>query len=563
MIGERESYIWRRHKAPSAPKIARIVRAVPLKGVGRVPLPVGNCVVVPTFIRSAKAYAYRLFNEFGEQKWLQVLPAGGYASPVYVPERHGLWVPFAYSRVAELNVQDGSVRWTVDFGVRVRSAPLFDKDSGTYVSAIGNAFVRYDAGRVLQQRQVPGHFFFGVPSQLEGMLLTLTARRANDRLRNAVTAVDLKTLTIVWETDIGENCVVSSDTCGLGIDPDGRYVFAHAPPGRVICLDAENGKELWCVELGLTNWRVAPEVTRDCVYVSSLEGDLVALSIDGQLKWRICLDPLGIWSPPLANVDECVVHGGTWLWGVSAADGSVRWAVPIGFDAYTRPVRCNGFVIVCGGDPPDDGYLFWIDTGASVLTRWQRAEYAFGQEKDYLIVECEFDEEIQEVRLDLAPFGRSSDECCRREGSVFRWEGTVDIQKRWAESVIVGKVYKRAEPVDWFTIWVDTGSARSSSAAAEQVINDFEVHPQPDVTSSGGEVVAALLSRWGKLVDPNDVVSAARWMRGKGVDPHYLWRGGAARIFMASQLPLLEVVNEQLTPKAIEDLISRWERQVG
>ncbi len=152
----------------------------------------------------------------------------------------------------------------------------------------------------------------------------------------------------------------------------------------------------------------------------------------------------------------------------------------------------------------------------------------------------------------------SSDEVCRKEGSKFRWEGEVNILKRWAESVIVGKAFRNNGSVEYFTVWVDTGSARLSSSVEVQFIRDFELKTQSDTASSGGEVAAALLSYWGKIVDPSNVVRAARWMKAKGVDPHHFWRAGVARIFMASQLPLLEETGEQ---PAIEDLISQWEKE--
>jgi|YNPMSStandDraft_1061717.scaffolds.fasta_scaffold20298_4 hypothetical protein len=47
-------------------------------------------------------------------------------------------------------------------------------------------------------------------------------------------------------------------------------------------------------------------------------------------------------------------------------------------------------------------------------------------------------------------------------------------------------------------------------------------------------------------------------MKAKGVDPHHFWRAGVARIFVASQLPLLEETGEQ---PAMEDLISQWEKE--
>lgn len=555
--------VWRRHEMPLIYKAARIVHAIALKGVGRVPVQVEDGVVVSVFLRSNKTYTFRFFDRDMRQKWLQVLPAGGYASPVYVPERSGLWVPFNYSEVAELDAQNGEVRWTIDFDMRVRSAPIFDRKSGAYLMAIGNTIVRYNEGKILQQKELPAHFFFGLPLYSEGIFLTLAARRHNGNRQNTVIALDSETLSILWEANVGESCVISSDTSGLGIEPDNRCVVVNAPPGRVVCLDIQTGKELWSVDLGITNWRSAPEVTKENVYVGSLEGDLVALSTkSGQVRWHIHLDPLGIWSPPLISVNKTlIVHGGTWLWGVNADDGSIKWAVPVGFNAYTRPVRYNDYVVISGGDPPDDGYLFWIRTQPCDPRGQYRAQYIFGQDRDYLIIECELDKDVQEVRLDLSPFGRSCETICRREGSKFRWEGVIDIQKRWAESVIVGRMYRREGSPTWFTIWVDTGSTRDVRDATKRVIYDFDASSQVDAISSGGAIISALLSRWGRVANPDDIVQAARWMKNKGVDPHHLWRGGGARILTANQFPLPESTKQQLTPEEVEDLISRWEQQ--
>lgn len=87
----------------------------------------------------------------------------------------------------------------------------------------------------------------------------------------------------------------------------------------------------------------------------------------------------------------------------------------------------------------------------------------------------------------------------------------------WAESVIVGRMYRGEGSPTWFTIWVDTGSTRDVRDATKRVIYDFDASSQVDAISSGGAIISALLSRWGRAANPDDIVQAARWMKNKGL----------------------------------------------
>jgi hypothetical protein len=86
---------------------------------------------------------------------------------------------------------------------------------------------------------------------------------------------------------------------------------------------------------------------------------------------------------------------------------------------------------------------------------------------------------------------------------------------------------------------------------------------QTNATESGGVVVAALAGNLGKDLRPEQAERMAQYLRDRGLNGHFVWRNGAERMFMASQVPLLE--EEGITPdeSSIDSVLSAWEREAN
>lgn len=138
-----------------------IRHALPLRGNGRVPVPVGDDIALISYVNYTRTYDYRRVASDGTVVWEHSLPAGGYSSGLYVPELNRLCGPSDYTDFVELDWDSGVVtdRWPL--GVRVRSTPI--RVGGEYIVCCGNLlFILYPGGQ-LDYFRFPGYVFTGTP----------------------------------------------------------------------------------------------------------------------------------------------------------------------------------------------------------------------------------------------------------------------------------------------------------------------------------------------------------------------------------------------------------------
>ncbi|HUW77692.1 MAG TPA: PQQ-binding-like beta-propeller repeat protein [Candidatus Nanopelagicaceae bacterium] len=561
-----ELTLWRRTGTARIGVEPALLRAIPLRGVGRVPVVIGTAhIALVTYNDQAKTYDYRLLDSLGGQIWQTSLGNGGYASPVYNPDANAILVPFGLTSFAELNATTGATLWSLDLGVRVRSTPAKIPDG--YLVGVANRLVRFSSGQVQETKVFPGRMLFGITSVYKNLVFGLSLGRDNEDTFTAVVAYDIDSLAQIWETRIGPAQIISCDTCGVSIVPELDQVFANGTDGSVYCLDAMTGQVRWTAPLGDGNsvetiWRSAPSVDQRYVLTGSLEGSLTCLSTStGVVVWKTNADPLGVWSPSLILAEVAVVHSGTWLRGVNLAKGDIVWSIPIGFDGYTQPVELDGLVLISGGDPPDDGYMLWVNPRELADPIPAQVEYRMGETRDFLEINLNMTKDVKEVRLDLRLFGRSGDERFQlTPGGSFRWSGDVSADKRLAEAVVFGTIIERGQPRP-FSLCIDTGVAKAPSVLSARTLGDNELPiPQATYTGSGGAVLAAVAATHGRALDPADIALAAEFMRTSiGVKPHHIWRGGAGRILAASRFPLLEMSNQVPTEIEVLEVLTRWE----
>jgi outer membrane protein assembly factor BamB len=541
--------------------------AAPLRGVGRVPLVVGDRIYVITYSDPTRTYEWSCFGLEGDQQWRASLPAGGYASLLHDRERDVLLGPIDYNGFAELDAVDGRVRWTQAFPGAVRSTPALHE--GAYVAAVGNRLVRFADGRSLAEVQLDGHLFFGETTIDSGAGYAL-AVVASPEPHTVAVSFDPVTLTERWRARIGPDYLISSDTSGVSTHAERGMVLANGADQTVTALDMSTGARIWqtslaAEELPVTNWRGCPVVTETNVLVGTIEGELFALDLaDGQLAWRRDVDELGIWSPPLATSRGAVVHGGLHLYGLSHT-GETEWVSPVGFGSYSRPVSCGDRVLVCGGDPPLDGYLVAVDPGTlEPPPMVAESTYDEGEHFDALALTLRAREPVTDVRIDLRAFGLSADErLVRAADGGFHWSGRVAANKRLGEMVVFGSAELSASAARrQFALRIVCDSSEPSDAAARVLEAEELPGAQTDRVSSGPAVVSALAASLGKSIDQAEAAQAARSMIDRhGVPPVHSWRGGAGRIFMADRLPLREDEGRVPTAEDVERAIDRWQSQ--
>jgi outer membrane protein assembly factor BamB len=555
--------LWRRATPREGSDVrAAVLAATPLHGVGRVPLVTPHGVLTVGYDDQAKTFDYRLTSDSHQGHWRRSFPMGSYAQSIYNPETDELCVPNSFTKYTALEPRDGRVRWEADLGSRIRSTAM--AVGSRYVIFIGNHVLEFGADGVTELAVLPGSVFFGKPVALAGKLYSLAGLRRGDEASLAIVCFELSSRQIAWATSVGPDYVVASDTAGPGLDKTNGLVIAGTSDGHAVAVDTETGGVHWKIELpdrGVAV-RSAPCVEDGIVAVGTLEGSLHLLrSVDGTVRCSSVIDPLGIWSTPAIHDGSVYVHGGAWLSRRSIADLSVDWEVPIGFNAYSAPVVADADrVVICGGDPPADGYLVSVsrtDNEAPVRVDF---EYVMGTDRDFLRVEYQTDEHADEIDLDLRHFGRTGHERMLRNGSrSYYWAGEVDQDKRYAEVAIFGRLYSGTGR-RFLSFVVDTGTMERPEAAQARALGDAELPaPAESRANSGGPVLAAVLASHGKSVEPDLAEEAAQYMRGQGIDPHHIWRGGSARIIASSSLPLPEMLGRTTTRSDVISVIEEWE----
>lgn len=401
------------------------------------------------------------------------------------------------------------------------------------------------------------------------VLVSMAQKQCVEGGRTVLVGVDAARGTLAWEIDLGPESIVSCDTSGVTLYEN--LLYAATTTGGVVCANTA-GEVLWHCELTgpyapSTVWRSAPVVTRSALerdaarlLTTSLEGDIHCLDAAvGKEVWRVSADPAGIWGPVSVDITRShfTVLAGVWLQDRDMRDGSVIWQLPSGFDAYTRPIFQGQDIVVCGGDPPDNGYLLRLDAESLSPVPLLDVKCRRGEQRDFLSVKCAWPGRTR-VSFNLRHLGWSESEPARHECGYYSWQGEIDPAKRGAETVALA-VGAGAGGTYYKTLPLDLGAGESPEHPSARVLEEHELpRPQPNARESGGRVIEAVARHAGKAVDAGDAEHAAVYMRQTGLHPHHVWRGGSVRMFMASTMPLVEEGRTEVSLAHPVEHLSRW-----
>jgi len=171
-----------------------------------------------------------------------------------------------------------------------------------------------------------------------------------DESRERVTAFDLETGAVIWESEwdgavtvppfaaANGSWIKSTPALGAGA------LVVLGMRDELVCLDKASGEQRWKVDLAerfdarrpMFGGVCSPLIDRDAVYVLGGGGTVKLALGDGSTVWRALADEGDdddAFSSPiiarLAGVRQLVVQTRTRLCGVDLGDGSVLWQVPI------------------------------------------------------------------------------------------------------------------------------------------------------------------------------------------------------------------------------------------
>jgi outer membrane protein assembly factor BamB len=196
--------------------------------------------------------------------------------------------------------------------------------------------------------------------------------QADDGILYALGAADGKER---WRTRVGDQPVVRLppsdprsrfDRFGSDVTVAGRRLYLGTHDGRVLCLDAADGKPVWQYASG-DSVLAAPAVEGGRVYFGSYDGNVYALdAASGTLVWKRDTGKPVVSTPAVAG-DRVIVGSRSYdLFGLDTKTGDIAWKRYLWFSwIESSPVLRDGVVYV-GSSDAAALYAFDARTGRPV-----------------------------------------------------------------------------------------------------------------------------------------------------------------------------------------------------
>lgn len=196
------------------------------------------------FAPNSNGMLYAL-SQNGQLQWAFESEDALWASAVSDGDR--LYLPSMNHKLYAIGSQNGNLIWQQDFGGGIAGRPALSDEGILYLGTFGSEVLALNsANGVIQWRAVTEAWVWGGPSYFEGR---------------------------VYSGDI---------------------------EGNVYAFDAQTGKELWRVSAdGAITGR--PLVANDHVYVSTENGQVMSIGLEGVIQWTRTVDGQALSSPVLAN----------------------------------------------------------------------------------------------------------------------------------------------------------------------------------------------------------------------------------------------------------------------
>lgn len=134
-----------------------------------------------------------------------------------------------------------------------------------------------------------------------------------------------------------------------GLSAHRGLVFAGSRDHRLYALDALSGRVAWMYDCGERIMAPA-SVTDSLVVVPALNGQVTALGPDGRIKWTFHAKSAVNTPCLIVNGMVIVTSLDTYIYALSASDGTVLWKHSLDARIKTAPIAWMGSLIVIGDD---------------------------------------------------------------------------------------------------------------------------------------------------------------------------------------------------------------------
>jgi outer membrane protein assembly factor BamB len=524
--------------------MANIRWATPLAGYCRVPIVHEQGIGIGFYEHSSYTSYFTLLDpQTGSLIWKHQLPGTAYAEAACDHRR--FYVPCGPTRLTALDAATGEEHWQYEAGARIRSSPqLID---GKLDLAIANQVVELTTGGYAERTwQRQGAFFFGNIVAVGPYLAAVFSQNPEHSTpHHRLCVLDRHTLQPLWERTFGERLVVSCDTAGS--TSDGERIYIGSRDGLLSAFDLLSGDLCWQISLGCNLQRSRPLVANGLVYAASFEAGLFAVrALDGVLQFHFTGHPDGCWSPPCLLGHLIALHSGPTLFLIDPTTGEQRDELAIGYHAYTALVPFQNDLLVGGGDPPNDTYLFRIALHPADQKARENGTWVFHPPTSTACYRLSTSETVDAIQSDAHSLGGSRKEAMRPLGTgQWEWTGTIPGRVKEGQWTAITTLYDSTGESRVITTVVDFSTGRALPAQVQ--IPNIPQPVQVGITESGPAVIEAVLRRYGRQVQPNEIAAMANYIiEAHHLDPHDKWRSGAVRILHSSnphRLPEMEGID--------------------
>lgn len=290
----------------------------------------------------------------GSVIWENTVVNGGYGTPV-------VWgncivVLKGFSDIVAFDKRDGTELWELHTKHRIRSSP--NVINNRLLCSSGGDLLQIDKdGNIASDFNIEGVFFFGTISIRHDHFIAVGTKydREHNASRMHLFGLDSDG-DVLFETDLGDSSVISTDTSGFWYDDE--YVYVNCDD-KIYRIDSNNGNIVWTQSVNGICGRHIPIVDDTRLYYTTLRGNIGCLDKkDGKKIWEVGTQEGCIVAPPSLYGSSLLVLADSSLYLMNAMDGVVYQKVAVGHCPYSACSIFDGRVYVGGGEPPVNGLFF-------------------------------------------------------------------------------------------------------------------------------------------------------------------------------------------------------------
>lgn len=293
----------------------------------------------------------------GDIIWQNKIVNGGYGTPLVY--ENTVFCYNSFDSVIGYDSQSGQKKFNIDFSDRIRSS-MNAFDNCVWFSHTSHLIGLTSEGRIVHDYHIPNAFLYGTISKYQDEILVVGTKYDQDTNTSnkyiwAISSIDGS---ILFEVNLGEGHIISTDTSGFWLKGDFLYISNNE---FIFCISLDDGKIKWRKEVHGKAHRHLPVADNQNLYYTTLDGEIGALSLaDGRTIWSLSTTE-GIAMPPTICGDSLFVGAEDSVIAIDKHTGSVYEKIPIGHGPYSAVTISGNQAFVGAGEPPVNGMLLCFD----------------------------------------------------------------------------------------------------------------------------------------------------------------------------------------------------------